>query len=350
MTELTVRPPADTPPGEALFVAGPGRNLGDWSATRHKLVRGADGLYRAALGLAPGDSLLVTRGDFRRAEANPAGFVRAPHAVPADFAGSELHLEVAAWAPDPIRYIESVHSEFGGRDRTVTVALPPGYDGDSRFPVMYLHDGQNLFDHETSFAGAWGCYDAACRATFAGLAASVILVGIANTQDRLEEYGPRADAAGADDAAHHYADFIVKELKPRIDGEYRTLAGPEHTGVGGSSMGGLASLHLGMWHPEVFGKVAALSPSLWWDRQAFARTFDPSSAWLKSCRIWLDMGGHEGPDEASQKAGLRHARRAAKLLHEAGADATFREYPDGEHVEWQWGSRFPDVLKCLFPA
>ena len=235
--------------------------------------------------------------------------------------------------------------------RTVSVWLPPGYelDPDRRYPVFYMHDGQNLFDPHTAFAGnPWWADEVAEREVRAGRVPPVIIVGVANTPARLDEYGPRR---GTDDA-RDYGRFLVEEVVPFVNRTYRTLGGPEHTAVGGSSMGGLISLHLCKWHPSVFGKCAALSPSLWWDREYFLRNVAVSCAWLNRCRVWLDVGEYEGASAEGCAATMRRTARLARLFERhglrAGEQFVYAEVPGGGHNEGSWGARFDRVLRFLF--
>ena len=179
---------------------------------------------------------------------------------------------------------------------------PPGYDlaTERRYPVLYMNDGQNLFDPETAFAGnPWWADEVAEREVRAGRVRPLIIVGIANTVDRILEYGPRQfNENGEDDRSRAYGRFVVEEVKPFIDATYRTRPDGENTGVGGSSMGGLISLHLCRCYPDLFHFCAALSPSLWWDREYFLRTMADSPEWLGRCRVWADMGSREGASEA----------------------------------------------------
>lgn len=244
--------------------------------------------------------------------------------------------------------VESFESRFLPHARPVGVHLPPGYDLDSaaRYPVLYLQDGQNLFDPATAFGGVpWHCDETADRLVLAGECRPVILVGVGNSPDRLREYGPR-ERPHPDDLSRDYARFLIEELKPSIDRTYRTL--PDETGVGGSSMGGLISLHLAVWHPGVFRRCLAMSPSLWWDGEAFAR----SAAWPAGVRLWLDTGGREGGTPAAMRANLRRTRRLAARFRRATRGDGFRyvEAPDAGHNEAAWGARFGDALAFLFPA
>ena len=255
-----------------------------------------------------------------------------------------------------IEYHHDFASRFVPQPRTLAVWLPPGYDHepDRRYPVFYLHDGQNLFDPATAFGGvAWHCDLTADYLSRAGEVRPMILVGIGNTADRIREYGPRRPGMHhRDDWSPEYGRFLVEEVKPFIDAHYRTLDGPEHTAVGGSSMGGLISLNLCKWYPGVFGRCMAMSPSLWWDGEFFLRDIATKPGWLNTCRVWLDMGGREGHTRATQRAGLRRARRLADAMRASGAERAGRlryvEVSDGEHNEAAWGGCFGEALKWLF--
>ncbi len=140
--------------------------------------------------------------------------------------------------------------------------------------------------------------------------------------------------------------MLVDELKPWIDARYRTRADAAATGIGGSSLGGLAALELGMTRPDVFGRVAALSPSLWWhQRRVLDRALDLEGHLAVS--IWLDAGTHEGPGV------LHHARMLKNILlrhgWRLGRDLHYREIAGGQHSEADWARRAPDVLRALFP-
>ncbi|MEO5819295.1 MAG: alpha/beta hydrolase-fold protein [Vicinamibacteraceae bacterium] len=238
-----------------------------------------------------------------------------------------------------------------GTARRVSIYLPPGYDGSStRYPVLYLQDGQNLFDPGRAFVPGhdWGLDEAAEGLIQAGEIAPLILVGIDHGGvDRLDEYTPSCDprtrAGGRLSAYRH---FLVDELKPWIDARYRTRADAASTGLCGSSLGGLAALEIGLSRPDVFGRLAALSPSLWWDRRCVlgrARALDGRL----EVAIWLDAGTHEGPGV------VHHVRMLKNILLGHGwrlkRDLHYREIAGGQHSEADWARRAPDVLRTLFP-
>ena len=238
-----------------------------------------------------------------------------------------------------------------GTTRRVSIYLPPGYDDSTaRYPVLYLQDGQNLFDPARAFVPGqdWGLDEAAEALIRRGEVAPVILVGVDHAGvDRLDEYTPSRDPhrrVGGRLAA--YRQMLVEELKPWIDARYRTRADAAATGIGGSSLGGLAALELGMTRPDVFGRVAALSPSLWWhQRRVLDRALDLEGHLAVS--IWLDAGTHEGPGV------LHHARMLKNILlrhgWRIGRDLHYREIAGGQHSEADWARRAPDVLRALFP-
>jgi predicted alpha/beta superfamily hydrolase len=238
-----------------------------------------------------------------------------------------------------------------GTARRVSIYLPPGYDeSPARYPVLYLQDGQNLFDPARAFVPGqdWGLDETAEALIRGGEIAPLIMVGIDHGGvDRLHEYTPTCDPTrGAGGRLGAYRDFLVDELKSWIDARYRTRPEAASTGIGGSSLGGLAALEIGLARPDVFGRLAALSPSLWWDRRCVierARALDGR----RDVVIWLDAGTHEGP-------GVVHHARVLKnilLRHgwRLGRDLHYREVAGGQHSEADWARRAADVLRALFP-
>ena len=357
MVEIVVRVPENTPPWQPVFLAGDGPELGDWAPAGVPLAPWDDGTHRAWLDLPPGfrGRFLVTPGRWRGAETDPRGHEHPPRELAGD--GPEtVEVHVGGWGRTSVHYHPDAPSRFLPHARTVCVWLPPGYglEPDRRYPVFYMHDGQNLFDAHTAFAGnPWWADEVAERAVRAGRIPPLIIVGVANTPDRLDEYGPRrCGQKRARDHSRDYGRFLVEEVKPFIDATYRTRPDPEHTGVGGSSMGGLISLHLCKWYPTVFAKCAALSPSLWWDREYFLRNVTVSPGWLDRCRVWLDVGERESSSRLGSAATMRRTRRLAHLFtrHGLRAGEQFRyvEVPGGEHNEASWGGRFDRVLEFLF--
>lgn len=254
---------------------------------------------------------------------------------------------------DSARYhLYEFHSQILPDDRVVAVYLPPEFEQDSTrsFPVFYLHDGQNLFDGRTSYVAGktWRAHITADELRSAGVVEPIILVGVANTGvRRMAEYTPTRDYRMGGGEGPAYARLLIEELKPFIDRTYRTLSTPRDTAVGGSSLGGLISLYLGLCHPDVFGKVAVMSPSLWWDHRSIFQYVDDAAP-KPALKIWLDMGTSEGS---------RHLRDAdllrTKLLSKGwdlGVDLLYTRAAGAMHDEQAWADRFGAVLRFLFPA
>lgn len=253
-----------------------------------------------------------------------------------------------------IRTHKNFHSRFLPADRDIIVYLPPGYERErrKRYPVLYLHDGQNLFDGATSFipGGEWRMDETAQALIEAGEIKPLIIVGVYNAgKDRVEEYTPTMDAKVKQGGrADFYGRMLVEELKPFIDAQYRTLPGPESTGLGGSSLGGLVSLYLGLKYPRVFGRLAIVSPSVWWDQKMIVRGVQALGGKTRT-RIWLDMGTKESrnPMDAVNDARALRDALVAKGWKE-NADLKYFEAEGAEHSEKAWAERAGPMLKFLY--
>jgi predicted alpha/beta superfamily hydrolase len=243
-------------------------------------------------------------------------------------------------------------SRFLRNQRDLIVYLPPGYDDlpQRHFPVLYLHDGQNLFDGSTSFIPGmdWHVGHTADHFIGEGHVEPLIIVGIYNTgKQRLGEYTPtRAPRLGGG-RANRYARFLLQEVQPMVKGNYRVLGGAENTGIGGSSLGGLLSLYLGLRQPQIFGKIAALSPSVWWNRRVILRFAEAASV-RPLPRIWLDIGTREDARIVDDVERLRDIlqRKGWQL----GRDLDYQRVEGAEHNEAAWAARVGPFLEFLFPA
>ncbi|MEW6127768.1 MAG: alpha/beta hydrolase-fold protein [Acidobacteriota bacterium] len=250
------------------------------------------------------------------------------------------------------------HYSFGSGalvpKRNVSVYLPPDYHlkAEARFPVLYLQDGQNLFNPQTAYSGvAWQVDETAQQLILEKKIPSLIIVGIDNTgEQRIDEYTP-VHSRGRGGNADFYGKMFIEELKPFIDHTYRTLPEREYTGLGGSSLGGLLSLYLGIKRHDVFSRLAVMSPSVWWANGFLLQEIAALPNRLP-LRIWLDIGRREG----------RHHKTQARLLHDLLlrkgwrkhrnarlADFRYLEVPKAQHDESAWGARFHKVLRFLYP-
>jgi predicted alpha/beta superfamily hydrolase len=240
-----------------------------------------------------------------------------------------------------VKVLKAVESRKLGNVRDILVYLPPSYPVANRtYPALYMHDGQNLFDPATSFAGKWGVDETLEALAAEGLEA--IVVGIPNVGERrLDEYGPFPDPALGGGHAADYLAFIVDTVKPLVDATFRTTGERDRTATIGSSMGGLVSLYAFFTRPDVFGLAGAFSPSIGFGRGAMVRFL--RQAPRVPGRIYLDVGAKE---------------RMGPLVHEArniliekgyrtGNDLLFVEDDGGAHDEASWARRLPRALRFL---
>jgi predicted alpha/beta superfamily hydrolase len=258
----------------------------------------------------------------------------------------EMVAEEGHTAVGTVKVLKGVESPQLGNRRDLLVYLPPSYArGDRRYPVIYMHDGQNLFDRATSFGEEWEVDQTLEEVSGEGL--EPIVVGIPNTEGRLDEYSPfrdrRHDKGGRGDA---YLDFLVDTVKPIVDRDFRTRPERECTGIAGSSMGGLISLYAFFSRSSVFGFAGVMSPALWFGGRAI---FDyvRERPHVRG-RIYLDIGTNEGGEA------LGDARRMKALLEEkgyrTGRDLLFFVEMGGRHNERAWARRLHHTLRFLLGA
>jgi len=250
-----------------------------------------------------------------------------------------------------LRKHEGFRSRFLRNQRDLIVYTPPGYSEPPTrcFPVLYLHDGQNLFDGATSFIPGqdWHVGQTADECINARVIEPLIIVGMYNTKARIREYTPTHVPKLGGGRADRYARFLIEEVKPFVEHEYRTLTGPQHTGIGGSSLGGLVSLYVGLKHCTIFGKIAALSASVWWNQLVIHR-FVKSMHVERRPRIWLDIGTREGPRIVQDVERFRDVllEKGWRLEH----DLHYERVEGAQHNEAAWAQRVRPFLQFLYPA
>ncbi|MCA8922380.1 MAG: hypothetical protein KDD82_11260 [Planctomycetes bacterium] len=231
-------------------------------------------------------------------------------------------------------------SQVLGNQREVIVYLPPGYaQSGKRYPVLYMHDGQNLFGPDALFGG-WRVAETADRLIQRGEVEPLVIVGVGNTPQRMQEYIPPEDQGRADG----YARFLIEELKPWIDQRYRTRPEAAATGVAGSSLGGIVSLYLGWTHPGVFSRVGSLSGSYWLTDFVDQKLEAP----VPKLRIWLDSG-NRGNSADGLEGTFRVRDKLLTLGMTLGGDLHHAVDLGGLHNEQSWRGRFDRVLRALYP-
>ena len=247
--------------------------------------------------------------------------------------------------------IPDFESAILGNRRQVTVYLPAGYDErpERRYPVLYMQDGQNLFEPGRAFISGqhWRLQDAADAALSERTVRPVIVVGIDNAGSaRIDEYTPtRDDSRNEGGRGDDYGRMVVEELKPWIDERYRTSGDVPNTAIGGSSLGGLIALHLALTRNDVFGSAAVMSPSVWWNGRAVMGEVGAFNG-PRRPRIWLDVGGREGREAVDDARTLRN-----RVLATGWNDSNFRFFEDrrGDHSERAWAGRMRRVMEFLLP-
>ena len=365
----------------AVYLTGSLPDLGPWKPDA--LLMEGDGRERVARITAPAGTVLeykFTAGSWEREALGPSGMVMgnfrlvmeenaaARHEIVdfkkdakeyiADWRGSGVKGTLVYWTDFP--------SKFLGPARHVSVWLPPGYDQDTerRYKVLYMSDGQNLFDPRIANTGVdWGVDEAVTALVDEGAIAPVIVVGVWSSAMRGAEYSPWHDAPD-------YARFLIDELMPKVNAGFRTLTGAENTAHMGSSMGGFLSFYLATKHPDVFGACGCVSTHFPLSEAVAARYFpmregetamsgapDETPYILKDiaagltipedARFWFDYGD-EGLD--AEYGPLHGALRAAlieKGLTE-GEEFVIRAYEGADHNETSWRARLKDPLRFLY--
>ena len=360
-----------------VYLTGDLPELGPWKADA--LAMAGEGRERVAQVTAPQGAVFqykFTLGDWQREALGPSGMVMANFRLEMN-RNAEARHEIPDFRKDTMAYVKDwrgsgvkgelvywtdFDSAVLGPARHVSIWLPPGYDQDPerRYKVLYMSDGQNLFDPRIANTGVdWGVDEAVTALVEEGAIEPVVVVGVWSSAMRGSEYSPWH---GAND----YARFLIEELMPRVNAEFRTLTGPDNTAHMGSSMGGLLSFHLVRTRPDVFGACGCVSTHFPLSEAMVAQYFpqgekvespDPTPYILKDIasgllmpagvRLWFDYGA-KGLDAeyAPTHAAVREALIAQGSVE--GEDFVMRAYPGADHNETSWRARLKDPLRFLY--
>lgn len=344
--------PKAVPAGESVYVTGNHAVLGDWSTTAVPLQKQKDGSWTKMVMVPVGTVLeyKITRGGWDREAVGESQMIpgNAQHKVTK---ADTITIKVASWSDEftkgqmqitgRVEYHRQMEGD-GLLPRDVIVWLPPSYgtSKDRRYPVLYMHDGQNCFDPVTSFAGAdWQVDEEATRLIADGTLQELIVVAACNTPDRREEYtvSPKGEA---------YMKWMVGTLKPFIDRTYRTDPSAQATAVMGSSMGGLISFLLAWNYPEVFSQAACLSPAFSYV-QNLHREVAAYSGPHKDIRLYIDNGGVNL--DAKLQPGCEDMVTALKGQgFTEGANLEVFYDPKADHNERAWAKRVYRPLLFMF--
>jgi metallo-beta-lactamase class B len=239
-----------------------------------------------------------------------------------------------------------------GRTRRVWIYLPRDYSSTTaRYPVLYMHDGQNVFDNATSFVGEWGVDETLDSLAALGKKGVIVVAVDHGGGKRLDEYSPWKNTKYGGGEGDMYVEFLVKNLKPYIDSHFRTLPDRLNTGIAGSSMGGLISLYAILKYPQVFSRAGVFSPAFWFAPSLFeyVREVKPLPS---DTRLYFVAGGMEGASAEEWRTYADDQKRmtdsliATGLVRDVNVVSVIR--PDGKHAEWFWRREFPAAFVWLF--
>jgi metallo-beta-lactamase class B len=360
---MRLRVPAATP-ADSVYVAG-GFNGWNPGNAAFRLTSEGDGQYAITL---PEDvrgpiEFKFALGSWERVETDGAGggVPNRRFTIPA--AGAVTWTGAVGGWQDPAKVrprkstrrptVSVIDTAFAipqlGRTRRVWVYLPPDYaTSHKRYPVLYMHDGQNVFDDSTSGFGEWGVDETMDSLFAAGDPGAIVVAVDHGGPKRLDEYSPWRNARYGGGEGDAYVEFLAHTLKPYIDRRYRTRPGRLNTAVAGSSMGGLISLYAILKYPNVFGRAGVFSPALWFSEQnyAYARAARPP---LPGTRIYFVTGAREGDTpEVYVNDQRRMIRTLAAAGYRVGAQVDSAIRADGTHSEWFWRREFPRAYRWLF--
>ena len=357
---------AGDPRGALVYVAG---SFNRWSpgSPEWMLARNADGSYGITLPetVRGAVEFKFTLGSWDRVEVAAGGADIPNRSIVVPASGATTYdAVIAGWraaATAPVkratasRNVAILTDSFLipqlGRSRRVWLYLPPGYaTSTTRYPVLYMHDGQNVFDERTSFAGEWGVDETLDSLHALGDRGAIVVAVDNGGTHRMDEYDPWTSAnvqlgGGEGDA---YVEFLVHDLKPWIDRRYRTLRDPAHTGIMGSSMGGLISLYASLKHPEVFGRSGVFSPSIWVADSAVFAYVHRAAVPRALPRFYFVSGDSETKSGQPATEQRRMVNALVATRWQSGSSLRARTPADGKHAEWFWRREFPAAYLWLF--
>lgn len=358
--QLTIRVssiPDNTPDNATIYIAG---SFNSWSSgdNTYTLNPQSDGSYAITINPPVGEvKYKFTRGNWDSVEGNENGGFRPDRVF--NYSGNAVTetVTILGWEDlggggndnsTATNNVEIISTDFFmpqlNRNRRIWVYLPPDYSTSGKsYPVLYMHDGQNLFDLYQSAFGEWEV-DESMNALFTNGDDSAIVVGIDNGgSHRIDEYSPWVNPEYGGGEGEQYVDFMVETLKPYIDSNYRTLSSRENTGIMGSSMGGLISMYAAMEHQDVFSKAGIFSPAFWFSSQVFEH---------------VQAKGKQYPMKFYLLAGENESSTMVPLLNQMNStlasigftdeERFLRTHADGQHSEWYWRREYQGAYLWLF--
>ena len=355
VAQLTVKLltiPGNTPENSCIYVAG---DFNNWNPADEKYVLEPlkDGTYEIQINIKSENiAFKFTLGSWEKGECSMDGSDIKNRQAETAMADT-IYLTVRAWKNDikkssKMANVHIVKDDFYmpqlNRTRRIWIYLPPDYEKTKKsYPVLYMHDGQNLFDDITSYVGEWGI-DESLNKLFEENGKGIIIVGIDHGDSlRGEELTPWVHQKYGGGKGPIYAKFIVETLKPYIDKNYRTISDRENTGVMGSSHGGINAFYMGLAYHDVFSKIGAFSPSFWYSDECYKMAED----FVKKgdIKMFILAGGKEYPGFDKQ------VRKMEQIFRKNGFtenELKVKIVPDGTHSETFWRGEFPEAFQWLF--
>jgi len=355
--------PEDTPKEASIFISG---GFEDWTGgqDQYKLEQKGD-TYQITLPTSENLLFKFTQGSWQSAECNSKGEAIDNRNYVFDTSNDTIHVQIQGWsnsfdienvstALDNVSIIsENFQIPQLNRGRKVWLYLPPDYyTSNASYPVVYMHDGQNLFDKKTAYSGEWNA-DETMNRLFRDKKLKVIIVGIDHGGDkRLDEYSPWVNDKYGGGEGDQYLEFITNTLKPFIDTNYNTLTDKENTAIIGSSMGGLISHYAGLKYPNIFGKIGVYSPAFWFAPEI--KEYSRLHGSISDSKIYFLAGGSEGANVqfAEINDTVNDMAQVVEILKNQGytsENIVSKIVPKGKHNEDLWRTNLEETILWLFP-
>ncbi len=352
---ISVLAPASTHRDARLFIAGNLSEFGDWRPDSIELTRVSDRQWSRKFRIPAGTRVefKITRGAWSSQAVYQKGAIP-PNSVVVAGSDSTIVLQPVDWSDSSapasggitgtVKYHRHLSGEGLNYARDLIVWLPPSYEmnREKRYPVLYMHDGQNVFDPHTSFLGYdWHVDEVADSLIRRGELKEIIIVGINNSPDRMQEYSDTK-------LGRAYGAFVIQRVKPLIDSAYRTLGDSKNTAVMGSSMGGLISFLFVWEYPDFFSQAACLSSVFDPPMTHVLETVDRYEGPNKRIRVYMDCGGIGG--EERLQAGMREiVKKLSTRGYRESIDFVTHVDDNAPHNEYAWAARVWRPLMFLFP-
>ena len=354
VTIIVDKVPENTANLDQVYIAG---TFNNWTPNVTPLAKMADGRFKITLPTFGKEiEFKFTRGDWDKVECQENGSSLSNRKL--DTSNPiEVHFDIVAWndlagkstKSTANEQVSIMHNSFYipqlKEYRRISIYLPSDYEASKEtYPVLYMHDGQNVFDASTAYNGEWKV-DETLTKLEKEKNLKLIVVAIDNGESaRTDEYTPWSNPKHGGGDGEKYVDFLVNTLKLHVDEHYRTKPQREFTGIMGSSLGGLISMYAIMEHQNVFGRAGVFSPSFWFSKQAYEQV-EAKGNQFEDTKIYMIMGKKEGNDM------VKGIKKMTKTLKKTGFNSNQYQstiHKDGTHSEWYWEREFEEAVLWLF--